>query len=980
VPSTAPDVDPEWLQRLVGTAAWPSLFPIPPLPRLEHYGGRSPRLRARHARKAQIRLRGNKVIATLNAMNRGFIQIGRTTRYPGANVELLRVHRFVTEHVLREATRFERARRDRGPSGGPPARHAAASPTAFPYVEPVARSRAAHAPLIANLIAEPADEHVVDMLAALPARDRLFYELEDNVVDRAGVTDEAVAVATERFGFIGGERVQYLEYLLRADIAQDLWHYDTLDHAKAICGFSTTAKKNGTLRKLLMAVPANLQWCDPRRRARLGLHGGAALGVLHAEPHGWQVSAFDANNAFTRVRTPRWMWAWFSCPPVLAAEVWPRLPLAFRSQISAATLVVPQYTRLAMGSSHSVNILMSIGAACAAQALHASQRLWADAAQAEAAGTPMLALSARLRAALGAQERVAAGLWIGFGAASPAQVVARQGNDVDWRWDGAGANLDPRWNMDDPLTQGTLMDLLDENLVDGLFVDLDRIPDDEDYDRAYRVYQERVYFAVQAAEAFHQAGGVYALVMDERLEDWDGAVMGALLYMLDRTGAHPGTTADGAWTYIGGRPGTAPGPMHPEAQEVWADMLRALTAKGTGITGAATDGAAPPATTHWGRRALPGHATDELLTSAVTSDPDVTFLNEDVEAHRHVVLRGGQAAHYLHVDDGVVVTDGAAGKAIGNRIMHSIADAWEEAGFLVADRRECGDVHQIVGYAVEERPAALRVPPARAVALHDEIEALLRSHLVWREDLQHTLGVWMRGAVLDRALLPVPHALCRQPTTDPRRRLLLWTSARAELRAMQALIPMMSLQASRPFGPALFATDARGERDGDNGAFGVVVTEASQDEAHLVYELCRCLSYTVARVRDDPDQLRRPEKYTARAVPRSRLPAGITRQERWRMIEHGSWYYQDHINLGELRTVVRLMRRLGAQREWCERKVLSLQDNSTCAGALTKGRSPSPAVNRLCRQLGAVSIACCMKLILPWVETTRQTADSASRL
>ena len=143
--------------------------------------------------------------------------------------------------------------------------------------------------------------------------------------------------------------------------------------------------------------------------------------------------------------------------------------------------------------------------------------------------------------------------------------------------------------------------------------------------------------------------------------------------------------------------------------------------------------------------------------------------------------------------------------------------------------------------------------------------------------------------------------------------------------------------------------------------------------------LCRCLSYTTSVV-DDTCLLRRPEQFTARTIPRSRLDPSITIQERWVEIEHGPWKILDHINLGELRTVVRLSRRLAAHPLWFDKLILYVQDNSTCAGALTKGRGPSPAINHQCRQHGAVSIACGTRFILPWAETARQPGDLYSRL
>lgn len=237
-----------------------------------------------------------------------------------------------------------------------------------------------------------------------------------------------------------------------------------------------------------------------------------------------------------------------------------------------------------------------------------------------------------------------------------------------------------------------------------------------------------------------------------------------------------------------------------------------------------------------------------------------------------------------------------------------------------------------------------------------EIQAILGGPFAYRQDLEHVLGVWMWGAVLHRALLSLPHAVYRQLNAESGTRFVLWSSTRRELVAMQRVIPMVVFRAGAPFGPGLFATDARGPRNGDAGAFGIGFTPASPAEVEEVCALGRSLSYTVACVSDFTATLNRPERFTERTVPRSRLSRGLADQTRWIELEHGTWRYGDHINLGELRAVSRLTNRLAGLPFWFGRTILSLQDNSTCAGAFTKRRSPSVPVNRLCRQLGPCTL------------------------
>ncbi len=88
--------------------------------------------------------------------------------------------------------------------------------------------------------------------------------------------------------------------------------------------------------------------------------GGTALARMHCESNHIGCAAFDESNTFTAVRTPRWWWFWSVAPLVRAWRVWPRLGSALRARLGRTGWAYPAYTRLAMGHSHSVHILMTI--------------------------------------------------------------------------------------------------------------------------------------------------------------------------------------------------------------------------------------------------------------------------------------------------------------------------------------------------------------------------------------------------------------------------------------------------------------------------------------------------------------------------------------------------------------------------------------------------------------------------------------------
>ncbi len=99
------------------------------------------------------------------------------------------------------------------------------------------------------------------------------------------------------------------------------------------------------------------------------------MAKLHVETDCWKVASFDESNTFTAVLVPPWMRRWCCAPPLRAGDVWNLLPDKLRGRCTKASWVFPRYCRLAMGSSHSVHILMAINTHTIGKALVASSQL-----------------------------------------------------------------------------------------------------------------------------------------------------------------------------------------------------------------------------------------------------------------------------------------------------------------------------------------------------------------------------------------------------------------------------------------------------------------------------------------------------------------------------------------------------------------------------------------------------------------------------
>ena len=120
--------------------------------------------------------------------------------------------------------------------------------------------------------------------------------------------------------------------------------------------------------------------------------------------------------------------------------------------------------------------------------------------------------------------------------------------------------------------------------------------------------------------------------------------------------------------------------------------------------------------------------------------------------------------------------------------------------------------------------------------------------------------------------------------------------------------------------------------------------------------------------------------YLTPTVPFSRLPDSLFHHRtHWTVLGSGRWRFGDHITLGEGRAVFKLFATLAAHSGSHRSKVLSLQDNMPTANAWARGRSSSIAVNYILRRKTAHCIGSEITAVLPWVETSKQPTDDASR-
>ena len=312
--------------------------------------------------------------------------------------------------------------------------------------------------------------------------------------------------------------------------------------------------------------------------------------------------------------------------------------------------------------------------------------------------------------------------------------------------------------------------------------------------------------------------------------------------------------------------------------------------------------------------------------------------------------------------------------------MEFAADALEKNGFVVPDRQRASELLEVVGYEVVREPAMLRYPMRKSALLQKAMRWAVSVPEPQLSVVRSLLGVWLFGAMLRRELLSVAFHLFHFVESELEWR-PWWRSARQEFLVMAHLVPFMHIDVGTPASEVAFASDAQGagELQDDNcGGYGIVAAVAPADLVTDAWRSGFAPGKSIARLDGSLGDRWKPERTAEPTIPFSRLPQAIFDLP-WVTLAKGRWRWEDHITLGECRAHCHIARALASVEDAHYHRFLGLQDNGPTSASMTKGRSPSPALNFYCRKRAASLLAAEIILAAPWVQSAKQPADEASR-
>ena len=359
----------------------------------------------------------------------------------------------------------------------------------------------------------------------------------------------------------------------------------------------------------------------------------------------------------------------------------------------------------------------------------------------------------------------------------------------------------------------------------------------------------------------------------------------------------------------------------------------------------------------------------------------ISLLNEDVTQGRQVILDQYQASLYLHVDDLLCLSVCSSLVVHANAIMSTMAQALEENGFIVPteSRQQDHDLQKIIGYAIWRDHGRFTVAISKWVGIRGALLELASGSYLDAEVARAVVGVWLFAALLRRDALCIPHAIFyfmvkyENQVTIPSKRV------RNELLAMAAAVPFLYYSYADPIAPVALASDAMGGNEGDDGGYGVMAREVSMDMIRNALEVGGAPGKSIARLSGDLTGLKYPSKRITATKPHTLLHDSWFDTESWLEVTRGRWKHDDGIILGESRAVNKYVNILSTFKGARDSKLIGLQDNSSVSGASAKGRSTAYPLNRSIRKRASLLLATSLRIIMPWVESAKQPADSASR-
>lgn len=310
---------------------------------------------------------------------------------------------------------------------------------------------------------------------------------------------------------------------------------------------------------------------------------------------------------------------------------------------------------------------------------------------------------------------------------------------------------------------------------------------------------------------------------------------------------------------------------------------------------------------------------------------------------------------------------------------------------------EAGMGGETLGWKFEEDRPSVVVTPKRLWKLKMATEELLKRGRASGRLVEIIVGHFAFVGLLCREFLSVFQATYSFIRKQYHEETVLWEQVRRELLWASALLPLVRRDLDSHWSDTVFATDA------STWGRGVAVVNKPVNLVSQVgrvndrWKFSQREEVQVQGVEDEINQLPDPESLQvpaaadlavlehghknlsqAQGLSTDYVPLSFLDGD-WRQLSNGPWERVEGIPCLEGQAIVWVLQHLARSSKQHSRKHLILTDSMSCTLALSKGRSSTKTLNRICRQAGALLLATGMRMSCRWIPSEINPADGPSR-
>ena len=296
---------------------------------------------------------------------------------------------------------------------------------------------------------------------------------------------------------------------------------------------------------------------------------------------------------------------------------------------------------------------------------------------------------------------------------------------------------------------------------------------------------------------------------------------------------------------------------------------------------------------------------------------------------------------------------------------------------------EAGVGLERLGWKFGDKLPIVQITPKRLWRLRLATQELLKEGRASGKLVEKLIGHFTFAALLRREVLSCFQAVYVFIRRCYDKEVVLWLEVKRELFWASSLLPLVFRDLSAEWATSVFATDA------SFWGRGVVVTDRAASDIQAIGEYSDRWRFSVEEegsiighpVLANDKPLGESGKQAVAGMRGGEVPDVPLEmlEGPWRRVESAKWNRSEAIPILEGRALVWLFQHLARSQHAHGKRHLVLSDSLTATLSWAKGRSRAKTMNRVCRQLGAVTLATGMNISVRWMPSELNPADGPSR-